>query len=161
MAPGWGGGPRTPEDVGGPPGYMDFLQAMLDPKHEQHADYCVGGVGRSTGTPTASTRPIWRSANCAEFGGSRQGGLPGRLTQAARSKMNTSPTVIVNRCQPNLTTKDTPKVCTEKVVPTLQRRGTRQRQYPPTGSKIAWHHVSPAVVPKNICTCSEQVCAGI
>lgn len=28
-----------PEDVGGPPGYMDFLQAMRDPKHEQHADY--------------------------------------------------------------------------------------------------------------------------
>lgn len=28
-----------PEDVGGPPGYMDFLQAMRDPNHEQHADY--------------------------------------------------------------------------------------------------------------------------
>ncbi len=28
-----------PEDVGGPPGYMDFLQAMRDPLHEQHADY--------------------------------------------------------------------------------------------------------------------------
>ena len=28
-----------PEDVGGPPGYMEFLQAMREPKHEQHADY--------------------------------------------------------------------------------------------------------------------------
>lgn len=28
-----------PEDVGGPPGYMDFLQTIRDPNHEQHADY--------------------------------------------------------------------------------------------------------------------------
>lgn len=28
-----------PEDVGGPPGYLEFLQAMRDPRHEQHADY--------------------------------------------------------------------------------------------------------------------------
>lgn len=28
-----------PEDVGGPPGYMDFLEAMHNPTHEQHADY--------------------------------------------------------------------------------------------------------------------------
>lgn len=25
-----------PEDVGGPPGYMDFVQAMRDPTHEEH-----------------------------------------------------------------------------------------------------------------------------
>jgi hypothetical protein len=25
-----------PEDVGGPSGYADFLEAMADPKHEQH-----------------------------------------------------------------------------------------------------------------------------
>jgi len=25
-----------PEDVGGPPGYMDFIQAMRDPTHEEH-----------------------------------------------------------------------------------------------------------------------------
>lgn len=25
-----------PEDVGGPPGYMDFVQAMRDPRHEGH-----------------------------------------------------------------------------------------------------------------------------
>lgn len=28
-----------PEDVGGPPGYMDFLEAMHDLAHEQHADH--------------------------------------------------------------------------------------------------------------------------
>lgn len=28
-----------PEDVGGPPGYLDFLEAMHNPTHEQHADY--------------------------------------------------------------------------------------------------------------------------
>lgn len=28
-----------PENVGGPAGYMDFLQAMRDPNQQQHADY--------------------------------------------------------------------------------------------------------------------------
>ncbi|MEO3715718.1 plasmid pRiA4b ORF-3 family protein [Roseateles flavus] len=28
-----------PEDVGGPPGYMDFLEAMHNTRHEQHSDY--------------------------------------------------------------------------------------------------------------------------
>ena len=28
-----------PEDVGGLPGYMDCLEAMHNPTHEQHADY--------------------------------------------------------------------------------------------------------------------------
>lgn len=27
-----------PEDVGGPPGYMDFVQAMRDPMHENHLE---------------------------------------------------------------------------------------------------------------------------
>lgn len=27
-----------PEDVGGPPGYMDFVQAMCDPMHELHLE---------------------------------------------------------------------------------------------------------------------------
>ena len=34
-----------PEDVGGPPGYVDFLQAINDPKHEEHAsmlEWCGG-----------------------------------------------------------------------------------------------------------------------
>jgi len=35
-----------PEDVGGPPGYEDFLRAIADPGHEQHQDmldWCGGG----------------------------------------------------------------------------------------------------------------------
>jgi hypothetical protein len=34
-----------PEDVGGPPGYADFLQAINDPKHEEHdsmLEWCGG-----------------------------------------------------------------------------------------------------------------------
>lgn len=27
-----------PEDVGGPPGYLHYLEAVLDPAHEEHAD---------------------------------------------------------------------------------------------------------------------------
>ena len=33
----------------------------------------AGGAGRSTPTPSASTRPTWRSASCAEVSPSRQG----------------------------------------------------------------------------------------
>lgn len=35
-----------PEDVGGPPGYAVFLQALADPKHEDHARYLqwIGGI---------------------------------------------------------------------------------------------------------------------
>lgn len=29
-------GARPPEDVGGFPGHVDFLEAMADPKHEEH-----------------------------------------------------------------------------------------------------------------------------
>lgn len=34
-----------PEDVGGPPGYFEFLAALKDPAHEQHADMLqwIGG----------------------------------------------------------------------------------------------------------------------
>ena len=34
-----------PEDVGGPPGYNEFLQAINDPSHEEHEsmlDWCGG-----------------------------------------------------------------------------------------------------------------------
>jgi len=34
-----------PEDVGGPPGYVEFLQAISDPKHDEHQDlleWCGG-----------------------------------------------------------------------------------------------------------------------
>ena len=35
-----------PEDVGGPPGYADFLAALANPRHAQHRDYrtWIGGV---------------------------------------------------------------------------------------------------------------------
>jgi hypothetical protein len=29
-----------PEDVGDPPGYEEFLEAMADPAHEWHAELC-------------------------------------------------------------------------------------------------------------------------
>ena len=34
-----------PEDVGGPPGYMSFLEALADPTHDMHRDYTdwIGG----------------------------------------------------------------------------------------------------------------------
>jgi|GEM_PF-607569 len=34
-----------PEDIGGPPGYEDFLAGLADPKHEMHEDYIewIGG----------------------------------------------------------------------------------------------------------------------
>jgi hypothetical protein len=28
-----------PEDVGGPPGYANFLAAISDPRHEEHQNY--------------------------------------------------------------------------------------------------------------------------
>lgn len=34
-----------PEDVGGPPGYLDFLEAISDPKHDEHKamlEWCGG-----------------------------------------------------------------------------------------------------------------------
>ncbi len=35
-----------PEDVGGPPGYAEFLRALANPKHENHKQYLewIGGV---------------------------------------------------------------------------------------------------------------------
>ena len=34
-----GGEPCPPEDLGGPPGYREFLFALRDPKHPQHDDF--------------------------------------------------------------------------------------------------------------------------
>jgi Plasmid pRiA4b ORF-3-like protein len=28
-----------PEDIGGPPGYFEFLEAIADPRHERHAEF--------------------------------------------------------------------------------------------------------------------------
>ena len=49
-----------PEDVGGPDGFMDFLEAVLDPAHEQHRDMVRWYGGRST--RSASTRSVRASA---------------------------------------------------------------------------------------------------
>jgi hypothetical protein len=39
-----------PEDVGGAPGYEDFLAALADPAHEEHENFCswIGGSFDST-----------------------------------------------------------------------------------------------------------------
>jgi hypothetical protein len=37
-------GRSPPEDVGGPPGYAEFLEALADPKHQRHD--LIQGVGR-------------------------------------------------------------------------------------------------------------------
>jgi hypothetical protein len=37
---------RPPEDVGGPPGYANFLGVMADPEHEEHQDMKVWVGGR-------------------------------------------------------------------------------------------------------------------
>lgn len=45
-----------PEDVGGPPGYAEFLAAIADPRHEEHRNYlewCGGGFD-----PTRFDRPV-------------------------------------------------------------------------------------------------------
>lgn len=34
-----------PEDVGGPPGYMSFLEAVLDPHHPEHREYVTWAGG--------------------------------------------------------------------------------------------------------------------
>jgi hypothetical protein len=35
-----------PEDVGGPPGYLDMLEALRDPGHEQHRDMIAWAGGK-------------------------------------------------------------------------------------------------------------------
>jgi Plasmid pRiA4b ORF-3-like protein len=49
-----------PEDVGGPSGYMDFLEAMHNPAHGQHADYW-----RWWGGPFVATAFSINAANLA------------------------------------------------------------------------------------------------
>jgi hypothetical protein len=46
-----------PEDVGGVPGYFDFLQAINDPTHDEHADMLeCGSAAASIRPPSTSTR---------------------------------------------------------------------------------------------------------
>jgi hypothetical protein len=62
-----------PEDVGGTPGYAEFLDAIADPKHEQHRELLtwVGGTfDPDAFDPAAVTQrmqrglPEWRRADC-------------------------------------------------------------------------------------------------
>ncbi len=44
-----------PEDVGGPPGYIDFLEAIHDPAHEEHQDmldWCGGQFDPTSFNPS-------------------------------------------------------------------------------------------------------------
>jgi hypothetical protein len=45
-----------PEDVGGPSGYAEYLEAMVDPKHERQQKWSSGAA--PTSIPTPLTRPL-------------------------------------------------------------------------------------------------------
>jgi hypothetical protein len=47
-----GAGATPPDDCGGAPGYMDFVQAMADPTHEEH-EHLKGWIGRDSWDATA------------------------------------------------------------------------------------------------------------
>jgi hypothetical protein len=52
-----------PEDVGGPPGYEDFLAAIHDPTHEEHAamlEWCGGAFDPTAFDPTAVNESLRR-----------------------------------------------------------------------------------------------------
>ena len=53
-----------PEDVGGPPGYQEFLDAVRDSGHEQHKEYLrwIGGVFDPEGFDLNSVNRALRSA---------------------------------------------------------------------------------------------------
>lgn len=53
-----------PEDVGGPPGYQEFLDAVRDSSHEQHGEYLrwIGGVFDPEGFDLNSVNRALRSA---------------------------------------------------------------------------------------------------
>lgn len=47
-----GANATPPDDCGGAPGYMDFVQAMTDPTHEEHQDM-KSWIGRDSWDPSA------------------------------------------------------------------------------------------------------------
>ncbi len=64
-----GEGACPPEDVGGVWGYLEFLAAIADPKHEQHSElleWCGGSFSPDKFDPAGATRrmlkglPDWR-----------------------------------------------------------------------------------------------------
>jgi hypothetical protein len=54
-----------PEDVGGPYGYYDFLDAMADPAHENHADMLAWYGGPFDPEDMDRTRSAWRVGRLA------------------------------------------------------------------------------------------------
>ena len=55
-----------PEDIGGPWGYGDFLEAMADPAHERHGELCewIGGKFDSEKFSTAAVNKILQRIRC-------------------------------------------------------------------------------------------------
>jgi len=56
---------RPPEDVGGPGGYQEFLEAVLDPSHEEHRSMLrwAGGTLTPNGSISTSSTRTW-SGRC-------------------------------------------------------------------------------------------------
>jgi hypothetical protein len=64
-----------PEDVGGPPGYANFLAAISDPRHEEHQNYMEwsGGHFDPARFDQAAVNRAW-SGICGRRPGRRRGG---------------------------------------------------------------------------------------
>ena len=63
-----------PEDVGGPPGFMEFLEAVLDPGHEEHAPMTewYGGPFDPEDIDETSIRGVLKMYAARRRGGSRR-----------------------------------------------------------------------------------------
>ncbi len=63
-----------PEDVGGPPGFMEFLEAVLDPGHEEHAPMMewYGGPFDPEDIDETSIRGVLKMYAARRRGGSRR-----------------------------------------------------------------------------------------
>lgn len=53
---------RPAEDVVGPPGYIEFLNAMSDPSHQEHKEMLEGAAASSPPPPSAAMTSTQRSA---------------------------------------------------------------------------------------------------
>ncbi|WP_199221265.1 plasmid pRiA4b ORF-3 family protein [Maritimibacter sp. 55A14] len=62
-----------PDDVGGFPGYEEFLEAMADPKHPEHADSSDGTAVTSIPTLQTATNSASKSTNLPNAGSRRNG----------------------------------------------------------------------------------------
>ena len=72
-----------PEDVGGPHGFMEFLEAVLDPPHEQHRDMIRWYGGRFDPTGLDEERARFGMENMARR---RRGPLASHRTGSRRPK---------------------------------------------------------------------------